>query len=614
MFGFKKRKAEEQPATPEDPRAAQPAPVKPEGRPEKKPHPLTDYASGGKTRRALQELGFKNGGVIQGPGTGTSDSIKKEIPKGSYIMPADSTEQIGADQMQDLGARVPVNVSNGEYELPPEQVHAVGVQALNQMRDATHTPVAEGFQPLEDGLFFANGGSPSEDELRRTGPSPQRGAIAQANERRVERMGGRGMYEQSNASLGAAARSAFPNTATAIQGAGQNIAESYDIGGLPAAVGATVRNTMVPAIGFAADLGRSAKIALDPAANALKTAVTGDATPIEGTRQAADAAARQAERQAVSTPPVAPQKPATRQGYGFTPAEQQGPALGMTARPTSAAGINRIDNAPGLGSPLFTNVPAGQAVSEMQSKGQMSSADLATGNERMARANAIRQEYLDSFGGPKAASIGNSAVEETNARFRESRLQESMRGAGRSRAGAIASMRNADLQREQAREELGFRASEGRANRELTAQTEEGRLSVDRDRLGLDRARTATDLEARGFDIRNARRIEDIQARLEKAESPEDRAALSEQLRALTGREMPNRFTVVPGGQEISPQGMAYTRPSMVFNNQTGQFVDQRGVQSLPPIAENPAVQEIMQNTKLSREERAAQIRALGYR
>lgn len=528
------------------------------------------------------------GGRIQGRGTGTSDSIKKEIPKGSYIMPADSTEQIGADQMQGLGAPVPVNVSNGEYELPPEQVHAVGVQALNQMRDATHTPVAEGFQPQEYRLFFVNGGSPSDEERRRIGPSSQMGAVALGNVRGVERMGG----EPSNANLGGTRQGyGFTPAEEATRraprsGTGSELAAQDEQ--------RRAQDFMAGRISqeeYAASL-KSPKLSYQNNSIAPKSIPTPRFSLLpepEADKQLRARGVVTSPRPTTAPPATTPseptQRPATRQGYGFTPAEQQGPALGMTARPTSAAGINRIDRAPGLGSPLFTNVPAGQAVSEMQGKGQMSSADLATGNERMARANAIRQEYLDSFGGPKAASIGNSAVEETNARFRESRLQESMRGAGRSRAGAIASMRNADLQREQAREELGFRASEGRANRELTAQTEAGRLSTDRDRLGLDRARTATDLEARGFDIRNARRIEDIQARLEKAESPEDRAALSEQLRALTGREMPNRFTVVPGGQEISPQGMAYTRPSMVFNNQTGQFVDQRGVQSLPPIA-----------------------------
>ncbi|MCB1798051.1 MAG: hypothetical protein KDI67_04130, partial [Gammaproteobacteria bacterium] len=64
------------------------------------------------------------GKKIKGPGNGTSDSIKTDIPKGSYIMPADSTQQIGQKALGELGQPVPVNVSNGEYQIPPEQVHA----------------------------------------------------------------------------------------------------------------------------------------------------------------------------------------------------------------------------------------------------------------------------------------------------------------------------------------------------------------------------------------------------------------------------------------------------------------------------------------------------------
>jgi hypothetical protein len=124
-------------------------------------------------------------GLIQGAGTGTSDDIKKHIPAGSYIMPADSTNDIGEDVLKEIGEPkaeeskeslaseksemkaddiaegemipmakgmpkgkgkdkgIPVNVSNGEFELTPKQVHAIGVQVLNQMKNATHTNVTD---------------------------------------------------------------------------------------------------------------------------------------------------------------------------------------------------------------------------------------------------------------------------------------------------------------------------------------------------------------------------------------------------------------------------------------------------------------------------------------
>ena len=111
----------------------------------------------------------KGGKPIKGEGDGTSDSVKKSVSPGSYIMPADSSAALGMSdqgvatpQKQGFGApgykgeQVPVNVSNGEFEIPPEQVHALGVQFLNKAKNATHTPVPEKRQGGE--LFFANGG------------------------------------------------------------------------------------------------------------------------------------------------------------------------------------------------------------------------------------------------------------------------------------------------------------------------------------------------------------------------------------------------------------------------------------------------------------------------
>lgn len=106
-------------------------------------------------------------GLIQGAGTGTSDDVKKNVPAGSYIMPADSTQQIGTNNLKNMGSPTPVNLSNGEFQLPPEQVHQVGVQALEQMKDATHEQVPEPEQQgfgLKPELFFANGGLVPFDE------------------------------------------------------------------------------------------------------------------------------------------------------------------------------------------------------------------------------------------------------------------------------------------------------------------------------------------------------------------------------------------------------------------------------------------------------------------
>lgn len=125
-----------------------------------------------------------NGGLIEGPGTGTSDSIKKDVPEGTYILPADTTAQLGlgmpgrngqgapAQEQPRLGMpgkQVPVAVSNGEYEMPPQDVHALGAVVLDQLKNATHQQkgfgltkavmaAAKGQQADGPRQFFVDGG------------------------------------------------------------------------------------------------------------------------------------------------------------------------------------------------------------------------------------------------------------------------------------------------------------------------------------------------------------------------------------------------------------------------------------------------------------------------
>lgn len=139
----------------------------------------------------------QEGGKIKGPGTGTSDDVQKTVPDGTYIMPADSTAQIGEQNLEQLGQGKPldVNVSNGEFEMTPEQVHAVGAQALDQMKDQTHTPSGlpqtimdqPGEKPK---LFFRDGGLvqnryPSADEVRKAQLARQTQTAGQSQQSRL---------------------------------------------------------------------------------------------------------------------------------------------------------------------------------------------------------------------------------------------------------------------------------------------------------------------------------------------------------------------------------------------------------------------------------------------
>lgn len=103
---------------------------------------VSGYAGMSAIQRREKELGLKDGGRVEprgfvsGKGTGTSDSIKARL-------------------------------SNGEYVLPADTVKAVGVQTLDALRAATHTPVKHEQAKAAHG-FFAGGtpGGLDEEKLK----------------------------------------------------------------------------------------------------------------------------------------------------------------------------------------------------------------------------------------------------------------------------------------------------------------------------------------------------------------------------------------------------------------------------------------------------------------
>ena len=622
-------------------------------------------------------------GKIKGPGSGTSDSIKADIPKGSYIMPSDSTQQIGPKALGELGEQVPVNVSNGEYQMPPEQVHAVGVQALNQMRDATHTSVAAGFRPQDGELYFADGGSPAEEERRRlpgnplavtygdmTGrpgaspaPRPQQAAAAMPSVSYNDLQRAPSIQQPSAPSPSGAINTATPPRPGApaaaqppAQAAGFGAAPEQAPQGVPASFSSMQREPNIPrsgqprqmpqgeplsasgvvdgfqaagqraaagiqgAVDQAAQAGRgfvaggqamteqaatAAGSAVDAASGALNYLNRGDpvrdaANAIGGffSRSAQQARGASyggqpesaAAPQPVAAPPAATQPsaaPGTPAGdpqaapaaarpapAAAAPTQQpmQGPALGMRVSPTSAPEIKRIDGAPGLNSPLFTNLPTGQAVSEMQG----------------GTVNTLPAAGF-SAGGPAASRGVSAALQAAAARGDWDAVRGFYQRNGGTWQGRTSEQYERAYQPRSSKYGLQFarRSQDRAADRALAerrALTEEG---LSRDRLDIDRQRAEGEAQARGFEVRGMERVERLYQQLEKAETPEERAAIAEQLRALSGKEAPNRFTVVPGGQEVTEQGLLRTVPSMVLNNQTGQPVNLGGAQAsraaMPP-------------------------------
>jgi len=93
-------------------------------------------------------------GLVIGPGTGTSDSIPADVPHGAYIVPADSTQKLGLSGGAD-GDTVAAKLSNGEFQVSPEDVQRIGASVLDILRGVTHMPAREQQKSSEG---YADGG------------------------------------------------------------------------------------------------------------------------------------------------------------------------------------------------------------------------------------------------------------------------------------------------------------------------------------------------------------------------------------------------------------------------------------------------------------------------
>lgn len=145
------------PAPPPAAPGATPAPASPASAPVRAP----GGAIGDALRRREAAAGLADGGpvvpengIIEGPGTGTSDSIAADIPTGSYVVPADTTQAL---------------VSNGEATISPEVMQAAMAAAMDVIKAALHTPADQQPQsaaaPAEPPAF-ADGGLVDEDQAR----------------------------------------------------------------------------------------------------------------------------------------------------------------------------------------------------------------------------------------------------------------------------------------------------------------------------------------------------------------------------------------------------------------------------------------------------------------
>lgn len=558
---------------------------------------------------------YTQGGNVTGPGTGTSDDVQAEISRGSYVMPTDTTN---AAKGFNPGARQ-VSLSNGENVLSPGQLQEIGASVMDMVKGMTHggdgaTGVEmqterqsqeEMREGAQGGLKFGFSVGGREDERYKS----------LVNQIPTSGSGPVGGYPGPAAQQDSELMRNVKNTAMALGPMGGAVA--------PVVSGLAKAGTF---------MGRTA------AASPLIEKALGYGAPAIGFSALASASSERSTPQAASTGVTAPVQPAVKPAPAAAtnpaanPSIDQQPATAAGFNPEAAGNVNARRQANGVMEFSGQNVagdvsysgasgfkPSGAGVSAQN----MGAADQLSAKYAAQRAQPAQPAVQQAQGFIPQDTGGYGLMDKNRLAVREAQMnaQQLKPGAGstlRSILQQQAAQPGQQIDRERMAsdnqfrgQELAMRGQENQAAQGFRA----GQLANDGQRLNLEGQKFASDQEVRGFDVAQARRIEDIRKKYDAATDPAVKNQLAQQLQALAGGAKPteNKFTVVPGGQEWdATAGVMRNVPARVLNNQTGQFVD-GGAQSGPPPADSKIVMDIRNDTSLSREQQIEKLRALGF-
>lgn len=475
--------------------------------------------------------------LIDGPGTATSDSIPARMERGTHILPARTTED--------------VLLSDGEAAVSPEVVQQVGQAALDALRAATRG--TSGFKPIPGGAggtpAFATGGVVGEDEQVR--PSAFGDAAAARLNSSVQQI---------------------PTTGYRPAPDGNRI-DSTELG-------RNVGNTLAALPGAAPALGAVRTLAAARGFDAAASGARGAASAV--LPYGAPAAGAVGLANASSTSPAAPAQP---------PAAAPAPAA---ARAPAAGALSDAARAAPAGFTPQVQQPAGSNVTRVGNS--YSATGPVSGDITVnGRAPAGGFASIPSPGAPAAPGLGfgggaapipggtqpqvyrqapgtdwQSRQDMRNAQTGASSIVNSP-----ARAQAQAEVQRLGVVQQQGMRNVGdtdvaeIRAGTERAGQTITAQNNAAAQRLAAGRLGIDAATAAIDAQTRG-------NVAQAQQAFLNASTPEARSQALATLQGLQGATPAPRFTVVPGGTDE----MGNRQASSVFNNQTGQFVQQQGAQA----------------------------------
>lgn len=531
---------------------------------------------GNRGKQIDKAAGYANGGLIRGIGSPTSDSIDGRV------------EETGEPIKVSTGERI---VSAAQDKLLQRLAKAMGYQSVDAFFEAgTGKPVGPtikgGKRAAADGS--APGGMSDEE----------RNKIIQSGNIAGQWLGGSSTptvggnestakeYGNAMANSPSLPQMAFPNTMAAIQAGGDAAKSAADAGNYGAAIGQVGRGAISGIAGLGSDVMNSAAYALDPAANALKTLVTGDNSPARQPAQAPSTAQKtqSALQQATySNEGRSVSSPITKSNPGaIVDNEFSKDGRTYNVNPTSQTGISRV-TAPGT-SPLYTNINPEQAITGLKNQSIGQPADQeAQGLSRIANANKIRGEMIANrdkaegvpAGGWAPSILGDGGIEADNAeKTARWRNDDILAHANRGNQAAIGALLNSEAQRNNAA--LGNETQ--RMNAGLAAQVAGNRDNVTMRGQDLQAQSEAARIAGNPVDNQTKQlslvQAQKMQQLYDKAAGGDAGAIKELQLRNPKEPNYSNRYTALPNIKRYNDMGQVIgEEPGGMFDNMTGTAV-----------------------------------------
>lgn len=554
LVAYKARAAAEREAA-KNPPKQQPAPTASN-------NGIADYVGNSALQRREKAAGLKVGGAIRGPGTGTSDDVPIMASNGEFMIKAAAVKKIGLPVLDALNeiADTPSEEADDNEPADHEAGESKKVEAKEVRDEKAGRPEADGMKCGGAVRKMATGGLVTEDDKPK--PFTQTSTMQVSPE-----------MAAYNASV-ASARQLTANKSIA-----PTSTPAQEVAGIAAYTAANQKaNDATPFFNYFQQKGPGGSVAetLRAQADKARGAIYQGSAPQATSMQAASS-----QSPDLSTLPRASY---SNEGRAPTPI----PASARGALPAQAAAPVAPSNSFGDGASWNSNRTPMNAQDQGAMDGIQARQDArdSAGLQKMqydaevANAQAINKATADRSKTPRQLAL-------------QAQIEQNVRGAETER----------------------YRADQGLASTKLS--TDANRYGTDAQRetakgsLGVAQGRLAMDQETQGYENRAKGALEKLQVQLDGTTDEAQRAAIMRTMQTRQGKAASvDEFSYAPGGQSVDPvTGQLITQPGVIFNKRNGQ----EAPRARTSIAADPRAAAIRDNKTMTRDQKLAELKKMGY-